>query len=1097
MAATLPKHESILRASKTLLQNDWPKRFAAASLTRGRELFLTLSVENVKVEPTNTGVVVRAQVKSQRRKRQRYLHELIIDEAYRGGIQKSSCQCAMGSFCKHGVALAMEIVAEAKLLANASPPPPTDPAESVPNELASSAAARAFAEMQDANNAEQWLKWLNRPEPNPPIPFDLRFRLRPDHHALEVEVFARRSTAKGKAGLEQTLTKLPEGTDPWREIAQADRTALEAVLLNPIAYSYSNFRRLAGEVGERALMAVLDRQASLADAPQAPRLGAPRQARWAWSMRHDGELRLTAETEPRAKVVVIDQVWYVDSESAEVGRVANLDAREFERLSGAPALRPTAYPRIASSLERLSQVPVPARIDEVHCRVVEAARVEILRTSRSGTDGFGGRLCFRYGQEWIDAATTGASLRRLTGNVCSIVHRDHATEGQWRQRLREQGLEYLGYSQEGAIWFPQRAPNGIDFWLALRPRLLKLGFEVVGRGFDFELLDAPDDWYADLDPVDSNWFDVELGVRLGEEKISLLPILLKALDAKSFSLTPLPGEASDATWMAPIDARRRMPLPLAKIRDLIAPLFEWLGTVGAGGKLRMPVLRADVQNDWTASDVRVRAAPVLARLANALKADRSALSVASPPGLRANLRDYQLGGLRWLTFLAEFDLGGILADDMGLGKTLQVLAHVLAEKDRAGAPTLVIMPTSLIPNWQAETARFAPSLRALTLHGGERRNEFERIAQADIVFTTYALLQRDEEELSKTEFALVVFDEAQAIKNSAAKGAQSARRLKTRRRLAVTGTPLENHLGELWSQFDLVLPGLLGDAKRFTTHFRTPIERHADHERRDQLARRVRPFLMRRRKQDVAQELPAKTEIVRRIDIDAAQRELYETVRLSMHERVTEAIKKNGLARSNIVFLDALLKLRQVCCDPRLVKLTTARKVKESAKRDALFELLNPLLDEGRRVLLFSQFTEMLDLIEIDFLKRKIGYVRLDGSTRDRKTPVAQFQAGSVPLMLISLKAGGVGLNLTAADTVIHYDPWWNPAVENQATDRAHRIGQDKAVFVYKLVCSNTVEDKILALQERKAELASAIIDGGTSAPLTFDQATVDELLGA
>jgi SNF2 family DNA or RNA helicase len=271
--------------------------------------------------------------------------------------------------------------------------------------------------------------------------------------------------------------------------------------------------------------------------------------------------------------------------------------------------------------------------------------------------------------------------------------------------------------------------------------------------------------------------------------------------------------------------------------------------------------------------------------------------------------------------------------------------------------------------------------------------------------------------------------------------------------------------------------------------YRTPIEKHGDDARRRSLARRIRPFLLRRTKDQVEADLPAKTEIVRPVELSGGQRDLYETVRTSMHERVRAEIEARGLARSRIVVLDALLKLRQVCCDPRLVKLDAAKRVKDSAKLELLMQMLEELLPEGRRVLLFSQFTSMLELIERELASRSIGYLKLTGETRDRATPVRRFQEGKVPLFLISLKAGGTGLNLTAADTVIHYDPWWNPAVENQATDRAHRIGQDKPVFVYKLIVSGSVEEKISALQASKAALAAGVLgeDVQSSLPLTAE----------
>ena len=305
----------------------------------------------------------------------------------------------------------------------------------------------------------------------------------------------------------------------------------------------------------------------------------------------------------------------------------------------------------------------------------------------------------------------------------------------------------------------------------------------------------------------------------------------------------------------------------------------------------------------------------------------------------------------------------------------------------------------------------------------------------------------------------------------------AARRLHADQRIALTGTPIENHLEELWSIFAFAEPGLLEDLSSFRRLFRSPIEKHGDTLRRSTLASRLRPFLLRRTKASVASDLPEKTEIIQRVELSGEQRDLYETIRLAMHARVREEVERRGLNRSRIVVLDALLKLRQVCCDPRLLKLPAAATVTESAKLEALLEMLESLIEDGRRILLFSQFTSMLDLIKPELLKRNIPFVELRGATRDRETPVQRFQAREVPLFLISLKAGGTGLNLTAADTIIHYDPWWNPAVEQQATDRAHRIGQDQHVFVYKLIADATVEDRIVELQERKGDLAATLFD--------------------
>jgi SNF2 family DNA or RNA helicase len=359
-----------------------------------------------------------------------------------------------------------------------------------------------------------------------------------------------------------------------------------------------------------------------------------------------------------------------------------------------------------------------------------------------------------------------------------------------------------------------------------------------------------------------------------------------------------------------------------------------------------------------------------------------------------------------------------------------------------------------------------------------------------VAITTYTVLARDIEVMKRHAWHLVVLDEAQVIKSPDAKATKAVCQLDTRHRLCLSGTPIENNLQELWSEFAFLMPGLLGDRKGFAKRFRTPIEKNNDAVRRVQLIRRIRPFLLRRTKAEVATDLPPKHTILRRINLGPEQRELYETIRGTLYDTVREQIAGLSAAQGRIVVLDALLKLRQVCCDPRLVKLASARQVGSSSKLDGLLEMLEEMLPEGRRVLLFSQFTSMLDLIKPRLDAAGIRYVELRGDTRDRAEPVRAFEAGEVPVFLISLKAGGRGLNLVSADTVIHYDPWWNPAAEDQASDRAHRIGQTKSVFVYKLIAADTVEDRIVALQQRKAQLAEiALGEAGEDAEALADQA--------
>jgi SNF2 family DNA or RNA helicase len=457
------------------------------------------------------------------------------------------------------------------------------------------------------------------------------------------------------------------------------------------------------------------------------------------------------------------------------------------------------------------------------------------------------------------------------------------------------------------------------------------------------------------------------------------------------------------------------------------------------------------------------------------------------------LRPYQLHGVAWLQYLREHQLAGILADDMGLGKTAQALAHLLIEQQsgRLDCPALVVLPTSLVFNWQAEARRIAPGLRVLTLQGPNRADDFARMADHDLVLTTYPLLWRDLHALEAQPFHLLILDEAQTVKNAAGRSAAAVRRLQARHRLCITGTPLENHLGELLTQFDFLMPGFLGDARSFMRLWRKPIEVNGETLRAQLLAQRVRPFILRRRKDQVAGELPPRTEIIKRLKLQGRQRDLYESVRVAADEQVRRVLQRKGFAGAQITILDALLKLRQVCCDPHLLKGPKKPDNIERAKLEMLCDMLPALVAEGRRVLVFSQFTEMLGLIETELDALHLPWLALTGNTSpaQRGALVAQFQRKSVAILLISLKAGGVGLNLTAADTVIHVDPWWNPAVEEQATARAHRIGQEQTVFVYKLVVEGSIEERMLELQARKAALAEGVLgcDGALAPKFSAD----------
>ena len=628
-----------------------------------------------------------------------------------------------------------------------------------------------------------------------------------------------------------------------------------------------------------------------------------------------------------------------------------------------------------------------------------------------------------------------------------------------------------------------RQPPGQGSWL------LSLGVEVEG-----ELLDlAP--LLADLIKRDSRWLKAEEIARIHDDTV----ITLRAPGGRRIEAPAAPLKAIVGAMVDLLTDPRRaagpVPLSMWEAHRLEALHLQLDDTLAQ---------RAGERGAW-----QVQGDAGLSALVQRLRAAGTPPAVAMPAGLGLVLRSYQEHGVAWLQYLREHDLAGILADDMGLGKTAQVLAHLLIEKQAgrlqspggdghpAGGPALVVLPTSLIANWEAEAARIAPALRTLTLQGAARAQDFKRIADHDVVFTTYPLLWRDIEALAAQPWHLLVLDEAQMAKNAGSRTARALRQLRARHRLCVTGTPLENHLGELWAHFDLLMPGFLGDARTFTRQWRKPIEDNGETLRAQLLAQRVRPFILRRRKDDVATELPPRTEVIRRVTLQGQQRALYESVRLAADHSVRKVLAKSSFAGAQIAVLDALLKLRQVCCDPQLVKNTQIPASMERAKMAALLDLLPALVAEGRRVLVYSQFTEMLGLVQIELAAIQLPYLVLTGDTPPaaRGAVVRRFQAREEPVLLLSLKAGGVGLNLTAADTVIHLDPWWNPAVEEQANARAHRIGQDKPVFVYKLLVQGSIEERMLALQARKAALSESVLGTDTGGALKFSAEDLQGLL--
>ncbi|EKS73417.1 SNF2-like protein [Burkholderia sp. SJ98] len=850
------------------------------------------------------------------------------------------------------------------------------------------------------------------------------------------------------------------------------------------------------------------------------REGAMRSGNIEWIPHGDDMIFASLETSPESNVTLpTEPPLYIDIVTNETGSIdVPISDELLADYLSMPVLTLDETAAVRNALAEFApDLPAPPSDGETGIRTIDATPAPVLtldtllldapaRLDMPATELDIALLDFDYGGVTIAANSPDALLRLADGELVRIARRidiEDACAG----RLLGRGMKSVSGAPvsradspyAGGFIMPAR-----DAWPAFVsddiPALRDAGWRIEitpNSRFDVVEVEQID---ATARAAENGWFDLELGILVETERVRLEPLLAELF-------------ARDRRWLnGAIDAiddahavefrtheGRRFALRAARIKPLVRALIDLFDRAEpkADASLRLQALEA---GRLAAADETLRwqfdgDASVI-ELAKRLRNVAGTRRIDAPRGLQATLRDYQREGVDWMQFLREHDIAGVLADDMGLGKTIQTLAHILVEKEagRLTSPALIVVPTTLVNNWIDEARRFVPSLKVLDLHGPLRHERFTEIARHDLVVTTYALVWRDHEALSQHDYHLLILDEAHYVKNASSKAAGVVRTLGARHRLCLTGTPLENHLGELWSQFDFLLPGFLGSKKEFASRWRKPIEKQNDAMRRDLLARRIRPFMLRRRKDEVATELPPKTMIVRSVELEDAQRDLYETVRAAMQKKVRDAISKQGFARSHIVMLDALLKLRQVCCDPSLVKLPGAPKTAGSAKLALLLEMLPALIEEGRRVLVFSQFTGMLAIIAAALDEAGLAYVTLTGDTADRKTPVQRFQKGEAPVFLISLKAGGVGLNLTAADTVIHYDPWWNPAAENQATDRAHRIGQEKPVFVYKLVAAGSIEEKILEMQGRKAALAAGILSEDARAVEKFSAEDIEAL---
>ncbi len=849
--------------------------------------------------------------------------------------------------------------------------------------------------------------------------------------------------------------------------------------------------------------------------------GEPRTAELLWQRLASGQIapKVMVQGEAAIDIIVLDDIAYLNPATGEIGPLdLPYPPHRVIRLLSLPPLSEADLPVVAGALAELApELPAPAAPE---LRIVDLEPTPVLTLGTIDVFGINRYRDYPHDCRQFDYATIGfeydglavatdGTAEFVTTPEGETVHIKRKPESEKRLadslgqlgliRVPPHNLYLYGPSPIGTLLGLASETAWPTFMNTAVPTLRAAGWNIVmPPGFRHHVLEV-ETWDAEIDESENGWFNLDMGIVVEGKRLPLAPLLhhLFQQDDRWLDAGKLKRLANDT----PIDLitpdGSRVRVPAERLKPIARTLIDLFDGKPADS-LRLSKLDAPRLAELT--DLKrwqFKGAEAVRSMAKRLQELGAVKPVEAPQGLALELRPYQREGLAWLQYLREHELAGILADDMGLGKTAQALAHLLLEKEagRLDQPALVVLPTSLIFNWKREAERFAPTLKVISLHGKDRAERFADIPNNDVCLTTYPLLWRDAEALAKHHYHLLILDEAQMVKNAASQAAKVVRTLEARHRLCLTGTPLENHLGELWSQFDFLLPGFLADSKAFAKTWRTPIEKHGDTLRRNLLAARIKPFILRRRKEDVAKELPAKTIIVRTVELKGGQRDLYETVRSAMDLRVREEIASKGFNRSQIIILDALLKLRQVCCDPRLLKLDAAKKVKERAKLDLLMAILPELVEEGHKALVFSQFTSMLALIAEELTKAKIEFTTLTGKTTDREGVIKAFQEGTAPVFLISLKAGGVGLNLTAADTVIHFDPWWNPAVENQATDRAHRIGQTKNVFVYKLAVAGSIEEKILALQEKKAELAAGVLSEDAGVMKKFGESDIQALL--
>lgn len=1044
-------------------------------------------------------------------------------------ISYAKCSCPMSYQCKHIAATLIKALEHQEL----AKLPPEE------RHIAWLKDASQTAERQTTLQTNHWLENLNTALEKPDTPIVpkskthtliYQFSIDPKKPTeLKLILMLARKIKKGGHGLQKSFSSTQR--THFQALLPVDHEILHALeVLNRIQEGYIvsdalyeseySFNTLDPSLFQRILETNrcywLDTTSSaLPTSPLYP--GMLKKGELQWSLEDSGTQKLICLVEGKPiQVLPLMPLWYLDHTTHEVGQLELPgDPALSKTLLFAPPVTPQTVSEISAVLNphlKKQHAPLPHRFETRTVEVIAPKpRLHLLGREYDNPYFYYwpdeadtriiaiGRVSFLYEKTEvaIDGPETIYSLDKET-RVLTHSTRQFQLEGEHINFLLDHPVSILSKA------YPQIHNTHIkktdfligslgvlstqeNFLQETVPLLKAKGWDIIfEESFPVDQIIEIDDWYTELTQTSEyDWFNMELGVMVNGQKINILPLIVNLIQQfpNEFTENAL-NELTEEHLTLPLNNHQKIRIPAIRVKGILATLTELYDKQSLNsGQLSLYRTRITQLSELTqlmeTKKMQWLGGDALIALSEKIANFSGIVPVPLPKQFKGKLRDYQQKGVDWLNFLREYRLGGILADDMGLGKTVQTLAHLMIEKTsgRLNKPCLIIAPTSLMENWRSEAVQFAPSLKIVTSQGQSRKKLQAALPTADLILTTYPLIVRDKEVLLEHEYYMIILDEAQCIKNANTKAYLTLQHFKSEHRLCLTGTPMENHLGELWSLFNFLSPGLLGNSKQFTQLFRTPIEKQGNLERRRSLNQRIRPYMLRRTKAEVAQELPTKTEIIHHIILEEKQRDLYESIRLAMESKVRKAVEAKGLAQSQIVILDALLKLRQTCSDPRLLKLEQAKKVEESAKLKFLMNMLTELVEEGRKILLFSSFTSMLSLIELELKEANIDYVTLTGSTVDRSTPIKCFQAGEVPVFLISLKAGGTGLNLTAADTVIFYDPWWNPAAEAQASDRAHRIGQTKPVFVYKLVTTGTVEEKILLMQQKKRALMASLFE--------------------